>query len=299
MHIRTTGRRAAGLRRPLLLLPLLAAVAACSPLRLINQLSPSDHYRSVPDITYGELDRQTLDIYTPRSSAGASPVVVFFYGGGWREGAKENYAFVASSLTEAGYAVVIPDYRVFPDVVFPGFVEDGAMAVAWVVNNAGDYGADPGRVFLMGHSAGAHIAALLSLDPRYLARHGVEDGSIRALIGLSGPYDFLPIESGYLLDVFPEESREASQPVNFVTAAAPPTLLIHGSDDDIVKPANSESLARRLSQHDVDVRIRLYEDAGHAKIAAALAPALDFMGDTLEDSRRFLDALSAPSGAPP
>lgn len=295
--MRALGRRVVA-RRHLLLLPLLAGLAACSPFRLINQLSPSDHYRSVPNIAYGELDRQRLDIYTPRASVGASPVVVFFYGGGWRKGARENYEFVASSLTEAGYTVVIPDYRVFPEVVFPGFVEDGARAVAWVLNNAGDYGADPGRVFLMGHSSGAHIAALLSLDRSYLARHGVEDGSIRALIGLSGPYDFLPIESGYLLDVFPADSRAASQPVNFVTAAAPPTLLIHGSDDDVVDPANSESLARRLSQHNVDVRIRLYKDAGHAKIAAALAPALDFMGDTLEDSRRFLDALSAPSAAP-
>ena len=274
-------------------------MAACSPFRVINQLSPSSHYLAAPGVVYGELDRQTLDIYTPRASAGASPVVVFFYGGGWRKGAKENYEFVASSLTESGYAVVIPDYRVFPGVVFPGFVDDGAQAVAWVLNNAAHYDLDPDRVFLMGHSAGAHIAALLSLDQRYLEKHGIEVGRIRALIGLSGPYDFLPIESGYLLDVFPEESRAASQPVNFVTAAAPPTLLIHGEDDDIVNPANSESLAERLSQHGVDVSIRLYDGAGHAKIAVALAPALDFMGDTLEDSRSFLDALSAPSGAEP
>ena len=286
---------AVGPRHYLLLLPLLAAVAACSPFRVINHLSPSDHYRFAPDIAYGELDRQTLDIYTPRSSVEASPVVVFFYGGGWRKGARKNYEFVASSLTEAGYAVVIPDYRVFPDVVFPAFVEDGAQAVAWVLNNAGQHNVDPERVFLMGHSAGAHIAALLSLDQRYLAMHGVEHGSIRALIGLSGPYDFLPIESGYLLDVFPEENRAASQPINFATAAAPPTLLIHGEDDDIVDPANSESLAARLAQQGVDVSMRLYDDAGHARIAVALAPALDFMGDTLEDSRRFLDALSAPS----
>ena len=285
---------AAGQRSYLLLLPLLATVAACSPFRVINQFSPSDHYLAASSIAYGDLERQTLDIYTPRASAGASPVVVFFYGGGWRKGAKENYEFVASSLTESGYAVVIPDYRVFPDVVFPAFVEDGAQAVAWVLNNAGQYDLDPDRVFLMGHSAGAHIAALLSLDQRYLVKHGVENGSIRALIGLSGPYDFLPIESGYLLDVFPEESRAASQPVNFATAAAPPALLIHGEDDDIVDPANSESLAARLAQQGVDVSMRLYDGAGHAKIAVALAPALDFMGDTLEDSRRFLDAFNSP-----
>ena len=268
-------------------------MAGCSPFRLINHLSPSDHYRLESDIAYGQAGRQALDLYTPRTANDATPVVVFFYGGGWRSGAKQNYEFVASSLTQAGYAVAIPDYRLFPDVVFPAFVEDGALAVAWILKNVRDYGGDPNRVFLMGHSAGAHIAALIALDGRYLAKQSVDVGSIDGLIGLSGPYNFLPIESGYLLDVFPEEHRAASQPVNFVSATAPPTLLIHGADDVVVKAANSESLATRLSQHGVGVRLRVYDGTGHTNIAAALAPALDFMNDTLEDSREFLDALSA------
>lgn len=285
------GRKLA--RRPLMLVSLVVLVA-CSPLGVINQLSPSDHYDVVSDIAYGDLDRQSLDVYTPRTADRASPLIVFFYGGGWRDGKKENYEFVASSLTEAGYAVIVPDYRLFPDVSFPSFVEDGALAVSWAVENAREHGADPSRLFLMGHSAGAHIAALLSLDGQYLARRGADVASIRGLIGLSGPYDFLPIESGYLLDVFPENGREASQPINFVSAAAPPTLLIHGSDDDVVEPANSKRLAELLTENGVDVRIELYEGAGHATIVASLAPALDFVGDTLEDSRKFLDGLSAP-----
>lgn len=272
---------------------LVVSMTACSPFRLINHLSPSDHYRIEADIAYGDAARQALDLYTPRTTNGAAPVVIFFYGGGWRRGAKQNYEFVASSLTQAGYAVAIPDYRLFPDVVFPAFVEDGALAVAWILKNVRNHGGDPDRVFLMGHSAGAHIATLIGLDGRYLAEHGVDVGNIDGLIGLSGPYDFLPIESGYLLDVFPEEHRAASQPVNFVSATAPPALLIHGSDDGVVKAANSERLAAQLSRNGVGVRLRVYDGAGHAVIAAALAPALEFMGDTLEDSRNFLDALSA------
>lgn len=270
-------------------------MAACSPLGLLNQLSPANHYELTSDLAYGTLDRQALDIYTPRSADGPSPLIVFFYGGGWRDGEKENYAFVASSLTRAGYTVIIPDYRLFPEAVFPMFVDDGARAVAWAMQNARSYGADPNGVFLMGHSAGAHIAALLSMDHRFLAEHGINADYLRGFVGLSGPYDFLPLESGYLLDVFPNDSREASQPVNFVTAQAPPTLLIHGLDDDVVDPANSESLAERLSEKGVDVALKLYEGAGHAIVAAALAPPLDFTGETLEDSRKFLDALRSRS----
>jgi putative NADH-flavin reductase/predicted esterase len=225
-------------------------------------------------------------------------LVVYFYGGGWRKGDKDNFEFIASSLTESGYVVVIADYRRFPDVVFPAFVEDGAMAVAWALEHAADYGADPSRLFLMGHSAGAHTAALLSLDSHYLATYGIDTTDISGLIGLSGPYDFLPIESSYLLELFPEETRAATQPVNFVTPAAPPTLLIHGTDDDLVVPENSKSLREKLRAAGVDVTLKLYEGAGHALTVVSLAPPLDFATRTLSDTRAFLDARSNPAPRP-
>lgn len=276
-------------RRCLLALLLGVTLTGCSPVQLINGLSPSSHYQLTADLAYGRADRQILDVYSPRSAHGPSPLVVFFYGGGWQNGNKEDYEFVASSLTQAGYVVIIPDYRLFPDVVFPAFVEDGAAAVAWALQNAVQYGADPDRVFLMGHSAGAHISALLTTDQRYLAEHAIMAGQLKGFIGLSGPYDFLPIKSGYLLDVFPEANREASQPVNFVTAGAPPTLLIHGTDDDLVDSTNSENFAKRLSEHGVDVDLQLYEGVGHAEVVAALAPPLDFTSETLADIREFLE----------
>ncbi len=231
-------------------------------------------------------------MYRPETRLPSAPLVVFFYGGGWRRGDKDNYEFVASALTEAGITVVIPDYRLFPDVTFPAFVEDAAAAVAWSVRNAGNLGVSTDAVFLMGHSAGAHIASLVALDRSYLARASDSEVSIRAWVGLSGPYDFLPIEWSYLQEVFPEPLREQSQPVNFVTSGAPPALLIHGTDDSTVRIDNSLSLLNRLHAEGVAARLERYEDVGHIGVMLALAPPLDFMADTLQDSRDFiLEAL--------
>jgi acetyl esterase/lipase len=267
---------------------LLVAITGCSPLVLVNGLSPSGHYELRSDLAYGSHALQTLDVYTPVAANGPVPMVIFFYGGGWREGSKDNYRFVASSLTEAGYVVVIPDYRVFPEVVFPEFVEDGADAVAWALQHASDFGADREKVFLMGHSAGAHIAALLVTDQRFLARNNVDATALAGFVGLSGPYNFLPIESGYLLDVFPASNRDESQPINYVSDTTPPTLLIHGTGDDLVYASNSETMAQRLKDHGVDVTLKLYEGVGHAKVAVELSPPFDFTGDTLADTLDFL-----------
>lgn len=278
--------------RSLALLTMSASLIACSPTVLLNGISPSDHFQRTQGIAYGELEHQTLDIYAPINTSGPVPMVVYFYGGGWIKGSKDHFEFVASSLTEAGYVVVIPDYRRYPEVVFPTFVEDGALAVSWAMQNAGEYGADTDTLFLMGHSAGAHIAAMLSTDQSYLAKYAIDNSDIDGLVGLSGPYDFLPLTEGYLLEVFPEQLREESQPVNFVTAATPPTLLIHGADDDIVVVANSESLAKTLTEHGVDVTLKTYDGAGHASVVVALAPPLDFTRQTLEDVSAFLNDRS-------
>lgn len=270
-----------------------AAVAACSPLGVVNTASPDEHFQKNADIAFGSAPRQTLDIYSPIDAESATPVVVFFYGGGWRSGAKESYEFVASALTEAGLTVVIPDYRLFPDVTFPTFVEDGAKAYAWVISNIERFGGRPEQTFVMGHSAGAHIAASIALDGRYLERENLTTDSIRGFIGLSGPYDFLPL-SGYLEDVFPEPQRTQSQPIEFVSRSAPPTLLIHGEEDDTVRIENSESLARKLRESGVDVRLKTYEGVGHARVVAAMAPPLDFLAQTFEDSVTFIEEIARP-----
>lgn len=271
-----------------LLACVMLAIAGCSGADVLNAVTGSSHYEVTSDVRYGDGDRHLLDVYLPKDRGARVPLVIFFYGAGWKGGSKESFEFVAASLTANGFAVIIPDYRVFPQVRFPAFVEDGAAAVAYAREHADELGVDASQFFLMGHSAGAHIASLIALDPHYLGG----DSSLAGVVGLSGPYDFLPIESGYLLDVFPESSREQSQPINFVTADAPPMLLIHGGDDNVVKPGNSERLAERLREENVPVTLKIYNGQGHARLAAGLAPPLKFIGSTLDDSLAFLRSYS-------
>ncbi len=264
--------------------------AACRPVAVVNALSPSAHYERFADKAYGGAPRQQLDLYRPVAEAPDAPVVIFFYGNGWREASRADFEFVASSLTQAGIVVIIPDYRAYPEVAFPAFVEDGAAAVAWAARNIDGLAEGARPLFLMGHSAGAQIAALLALDARYLGRLDTPAPPIAGFIGLSGPYDFLPLEPGYLEDVFPEDTRAASQPIAFVSARAPRSLLIHGTSDRRVLPEHSERLAAALEAEGVPVTLKFYDGTGHARVVAALAPPLQFIAGTMADCIAFIDA---------
>jgi acetyl esterase/lipase len=264
-----------------------ALVAGCRPVTVVNVLSPSTHYERLADNAYGSAPRQVVDVYRPVDEAADAPVVVFFYGRGWREAAKADFEFVAAALTRAGFVVLIPDYRAYPEVVFPAFVEDGASAVAWAAENIPGVANGERRLFLMGHSAGAQIAALLAFDERYL---GAAPPPIAGFIGLSGPYDFLPLEPGYMEKVFPEDTRPLSQPIEFVSARAPRTLLIHGTSDRRVLPEHSQRLANRLEAEGVPVTLKFYDGTGHIRVVAALAPPLQFIADTMADAIAFIES---------
>ena len=266
----------------------LALLGGCSPVAVVNTLSPSGHYQADTGIAYGEERRQRLDFYRPLEAAEDAPVVVFFYGRGWREGQRGNFEFVASALTGAGMVVLIPDYRGHPHAAFPAFMEDGAKAVRWAHDNVPGVASGERPLFLMGHSAGAHIAALLALDSRYLQAVGDPPPPLAGFIGLSGPYDFLPLDPGYLEKVFPAETRPQSQPIDFVSAAAPPTLLVHGTDDGAALAEHSRRLAERLEEHGVPVTLRLYDGVAHVRVVAALAPPLQWLADTLDDVAAFV-----------
>ncbi|MBN9023922.1 MAG: alpha/beta hydrolase [Rhizobiales bacterium] len=173
-------------------------------------------------VPYGDGPRRSLDIYAPRDAAGA-PVAVFFYGGSWQGGRKETYRFVGRALARRGIVAVVADYRLYPEVVFPGFVEDGARAVGWTAANIARHGGDPRRIFVMGHSAGAHIAAMIALDGRWLAETG-SPVPVAGLLGLSGPYDFLPIRDPALIRAFGGANRPETQPIDHVGPRPPPAL---------------------------------------------------------------------------
>lgn len=260
---------------------LLVALAACllggcSPFVYLNAFSPEEQAREQSDFAYGPLPRQRLDVYVPDPApAQAAPVVVFFYGGAWDSGSKADYRFVGRTLAARGFVAVVPDYRVYPEVVFPGFVEDAAAAVAWTFERAPAFGGDTSRVFVMGHSAGAHLAAMVALNEAYLEHHRYSPRQLAGLIGLSGPYDFLPLKSRRLKKIFGDPAPKATQPVEFVSAAAPPALLITGDADSRVIPRNTHRLSSRLQAAGVPVRKIVYPDIGHGRTVAAFSGLLD------------------------
>jgi acetyl esterase/lipase len=247
-------------------------------------------YKRHADIAYGPLPQQRLDVYVPQDApAQPRPVVVFWHGGRWREGDKANYRFVGAALAESGYLALVANYRHYPAVKMPGFMRDAALAALWAAAHAREYGGDRDRVYLMGHSAGAHLAALVALDSRYFAAAGQAMPHIAGVIGLSGPYDFLPFREPSDQDMFgPAPLYPDSQPINFVRADAPPMLLAQGMKDVTVLPKNSINLAAALSRLGVPVTLKLYPNASHADTVAALTALLRGRAPTLADIRTFV-----------
>ena len=255
-------------------LGLICGLNACTSLGLfaLNRASTFEDYSRHTDIAYGPTAANRLDVYLPAHRAPLA-LAVFFYGGGWNSGDKANYRFVGTALAAAGIATVIPDYTLYPRARFPQFMRDAAAAVAFTRAHAHEWGADPARLFLIGHSAGAHIAILLALDQEYLRQVGGDDRWIRGVVGLSGPYDFLPFTDAYLNDVFaPPAEFYLSQPVNYVRANAPPMLLMHGLADKRVNPDNTRSLTARLQAAGDDVSTQYFPGASHGDLAAAFSP---------------------------
>lgn len=227
-----------------------------------------------PDATavYDATRGLALDVYAPVGATGPAPTVVFFYGGGWLDGAREQYRFVGRALAERGVLAIVADYRTYPRAAFPGFMDDAAQAVAWTRTHARRHGGDPSRLFLAGHSAGAQIAALLATDPRYLREHGLRPDALAGVIGLSGPYDF-EITGRYRKVFGPPAQWPRAQAVNFVDGDEPPFLLIHGADDRVVEARDSTGLADRLRANGVAATVVLLPDAGHAATIAGLYDA--------------------------
>ena len=199
----------------------------CSKLAFmaVNVPAAFGAYTRYANIAYGADPQHRLDVYVPEEvPLGPRPVIVFWHGGRWSFGDKAEYRFVGAALAALGYVVVIPNYRHYDQVKMPGFMDDAARAALWAAAHGGQYGADPNHFYLMGHSAGAHMAALVTLDSRYFAATGQTAPPIAGVIGLSGPYDFLPLRETDVQDMFgPPEKYPDSQPVNFVRADAPPS----------------------------------------------------------------------------
>lgn len=248
-------------------------------------------HQRLEGIAYGAEARQRLDVYVPEGKpAERRPVIVFIHGGSWQTGSKDQYRFVGSGLAEKGFVSVVANYRLNPDVRFPAFVDDAARAVAWTLRNIDRYGGDSRRVFVMGHSAGAHSAMLLALDRRYLAAAGASPDELRGAIGLSGPYDFA-IDSDLLRSVFGSaaETRD-TQPVSFARGDAPPLLLIHGTNDGVCWVTHSIRLTELVRAAGGRADLRLYPGLGHGATVGGFSRLRRKAAPTLEDVAAFVAA---------
>ncbi len=268
----------------------LGTVAACSSLQVLNAITPGNTYHKVANLAYGTDSRQKLDVYSPLNLIGTAPVVVFLYGGNWNSGERNDYQFVGEALASRGIVAVLADYRLFPQVRYPSFLEDSAHAVAWTLQEVQHYGGDPRRVFLMGHSAGAYNAAMVALDPRWLAAYDLTPASLRGWIGLAGPYDFIPIQNKETRPVFfyPATPPE-SQPINHVCSGAPPALLIASNKDVWVDPiGNTGALSRKLRAAGVSVTEVYFDKTSHATLIGAMSRPLRGLAPVLDMVDRFV-----------
>ncbi len=260
-------------------------------LALINFLTrkASGSHRVARGLHYGPDPRQVLDIYAPRAGAGPSPVIYFVYGGSWYLGERGYYEFAGRALAAAGFVVVVVDYRLVPQVEYPAFLEDCAAGLGWTAAHIGEYGGDPDRVALMGHSAGAYNSVMLILAERYLAP--ALASRVKAFVGLSGPYDFYPFDVAVSLRTFGAVADpKSTQPVNLTRPGLPPMLLLHGDADKLVYPRNTVALAARLREAGDSVVEKHYPGIGHPGTLLALGSFGRRRAPILGDVVAFLKA---------
>lgn len=284
------------MQRRALLTGLSGLLTACaSPLGAFNALAPRDGagQRIAEGLAYGEGPRRRLDIYAP-AAPGPRPVIIFFYGGSWNSGRRQDYAFAGAAFAARGFVTVIPDYRLVPETRFPGFIEDCAAALRWVSEHAGEYGGDPSRIVLVGHSAGAYNAVMLALNARYMAEGGVDPERVRGAVGLAGPYDFLPLDAPATIGAFGgAPDAQLTQPVHFARAGAPPLLLLWGEADTTVGSRNHRSLAAAVSSAGGQVETKTYPGVNHVDIMLAVSRPFRGRAPTLDDVVAFAGRVAA------
>ncbi len=261
------------------------ALSAGAP--LLNLTIPKSGYTVKPDIAYGGGPRARLDLYVPDGLNAPAPVILFFYGGSWQSGTKNIYRAFGQAFASAGIIAAVADYRLYPEVKYPAFIQDGAQAFRFLRETVGGHGGDPARIFVSGHSAGAYIAAMLACDPAYLENDAAR---IRGVIGIAGPYDFLPLYDPVLIDIFGGDRVMTTQPIKYARNKTPPMLLAHGTADTTVGAGNSRRMAKRLSGAGNSVELIEYKGASHLGIILSLAHG--FRGGTTlrRDMLRFIAA---------
>ncbi len=268
---------------------------ACSPLRIINALAPGSTYALTSGQAYGPNARQKIDVYQPNPPVPDAPVVVFFYGGSWTTGERADYLFAGEALASRGIVTLVADYRLSPEVRYPVFLQDSALAVKWAADNAQRFGGDPKKLYVMGHSAGGYNAAMVALDPRWLGAVGMRPGQLAGFIGIAGAYDFLPIAIPEVQVAFNwPHTPPDSQPLWHASPAAPRTLLLAARNDTLVNPVrNTEGLSKKLRDAGVPVQTEMLDGVSHVTIIGSLAKPLRLLAPVLDRVAEFVKANTA------
>lgn len=272
------------------LIPLLAicfTLSACAASDVLNASIPRDGYNIHRDIAYGSDPRQKLDIYVPDDAKNA-PTIVFFYGGSWQMGSKDDYRFLGQAFASRGFVTVIADYRLYPQVYFPDFVKDGARAFTYAHVHISEFGGDPSHMYIAGHSAGGFIALMLAADDKYIMQAGGKPAWVHGTIGIAGPYDFLPFTDEKIKALFSKYPDKDTQPINHITHKIAPVMLATGNADDTVSPRNSYHVAAKLKSLHSPVIVHTYDDIGHIGIILSLAEGFRERTSLLDDITRFV-----------
>jgi acetyl esterase/lipase len=241
-----------------LLLPALLAAGAADPVEVVKDVA----YRDDRD---ADKARHTLDLYLPKGRKDF-PVLVFVHGGGWKNGSKEEFAFLGKALAAEGVGVVTTNYRLYPQVSFPANVGDVARAFAWVRANVGRYGGDRDRLFVGGHSAGGHLVSLLATDGSYLKAEGLSPADVKGVVSISGLYA-IPRGRFPLFEDSDEAVAKAS-PVKQVGGRAPPFLVVYADGDFPGFGDMAEAFAKALRGAKVEVTCLRVRDRTHGSVAA-------------------------------
>jgi acetyl esterase/lipase len=273
-----------------LLAGLTALLSACSPLHAINLLVPKSGYDVHGALAYGGDPRQKLDVYVPQGLQGPAPVLLFFYGGAWSSGNRGDYRAFGQAFASEGIVTVVADYRLYPQVKYPAFAQDAAKALAFVHAHAAAYGGDPGRVFVAGHSAGGYNAVMLGSEPNFIEAEGGKMDWMRGVIGIAGPYDFLPLKEADYIDIFHGANNADAMPINHVTGPRPPMLLVAGTADSVVDPGNADRMAAKLVNAGGSATVIKYPGTGHIGIILSLVPGFRRLTTLRQDVLDFIHA---------
>lgn len=267
--------------------------AARSPLAYFNAIVPKDAGTAqiASGLRFGPHERHRLDLYAPVQGPRPLPLLFFIYGGGWYIGRRQEYSGIGRTFAKLGFLVAIADYRLFPEVRFPSFVEDSGLALDWFIGNAATYGGDASRIVLAGQSSGAYNAMMLALQPERFGVTGLQP-RLRGLVGLAGPYDFYPFDVKVSIDAFsgvPEP--ELTQPINLDVSAAPPMLLAHGDRDVAVGPYHTVRMSKKLREAGIRVEEKHYPQNRHENLILDLLVPLRWHSPLYRDVAVFLETV--------